>query len=135
MQFITWSPNLQAIRSYAFAGCTTLNALSIHSNSELSVGDNAFSKCSGLVTIDLGEGVTVIGEKAFADCTAAEKTILPKSLTRIEYGAFQNTTALRVLGYRGSNSDWWQIKFASEWSRGAGDRHRSVIIKNETRSV
>lgn len=120
LQFITWSPNLQAIRSYAFAGCTTLNALSIYSNNELSIGDNAFSKCSGLVTIDLGEGVTVIGEKAFADCTAAEKIILPKSLTRIEYGAFQNTSALRVLGYRGSNNDWWKIKFASEWGKGAG---------------
>ena len=114
------SPNLQAIRSYAFAGCTTLNALSIYSNNELSIGDNAFSKCSGLVTIDLGEGVTVIGEKAFADCTAAEKIILPKSLTRIEYGAFQNTSALRVLGYRGSSNDWWKIKFASEWGKGAG---------------
>lgn len=120
LKFITWSPNLRSIRSYAFAGCTTLNAISISSNNELTIGDNAFSKCSGVVTVDLGEGVTVIGEKAFSDCTAAEKIILPKSLTRIEYGAFQNTSALRVLGYRGSNNDWWKIKFASDWSRGAG---------------
>lgn len=120
LQFITWSPNLQAIRSFAFAGCTALNALSIYSNNELSIGDNAFSKCSGLITINLGEGVTVIGEKAFADCTSAEKMILPKSLTRIEYGAFQNTSSLRVLGYRGSNNDWWKLKLASDWSKGAG---------------
>lgn len=120
LKFITWSPNLQAIRSYAFAGCTTLNAISIFSNNELMIGDNAFSKCSGVVTVDLGEGITSIGEKAFADCTSAEKIILPKSLTRIEYGAFQNTSALRVLGYRGSSNEWRKIKFASGWSRGAG---------------
>lgn len=120
LQFITWSHNLRAIRSYAFAGCTTLNSISIPGGSELTVGDNAFSKCSGVVTIDLGDGTSVIGEKAFADCTAAEKIILPKSLTKIEYGAFQNTSALRVLGFRGSNVEWRKIKFATEWGKGAG---------------
>ena len=120
LKFITWSPNLQSIKSYAFAGCTTLNAISLYCNNEVTIGDNAFSKCSGIVTVDLGEGVTVIGEKAFADCTAAEKIILPKSLKRIEYGAFQNTGALRVLGYRGSSGSWWKIDFAADWGRGAG---------------
>ena len=120
LKFITWSPNLQTIKSYAFAGCTMLNAISISSNNELTIGDNAFSECSGVVTVDLGEGVTAIGEKAFAGCTAAEKIILPKSLTRIEYGAFQGTGALRVLGYRGNSDAWWKIKFASGWGSGAG---------------
>ena len=63
LQFITWSPNLQAIRSYAFAGCTTLNALSIHSNNELSIGDNAFSKCSGFPEYECATSVGISGQQ------------------------------------------------------------------------
>ena len=121
--------NLEAIKSYAFSDCTTLNSISLSSSRELTIGDNAFAGCSGVVTVDLGEGVTVIGEKAFANCSSAEKIILPKSLARIEYGAFLNTSSLRVLGYRGSSKEWWNIKLASDWSRGAGRSSPKVDYK------
>ena len=57
------------------------------------IADNAFAG-SGVVSITLPVGVTVIGDGAFADCNALVTVILPSSLTAIGERVFQNCSAL-----------------------------------------
>ncbi len=122
LNFITWSNQLHEIKSYAFSNCTKLNSITIESCDDLVIGNGAFSGCSKVKTISLPEGLTKIGEKAFEDCKELETIVLPVSLKEINYGMLQNTPKLRVLGYRGTQVQWYSSDFKknAEWFLGAG---------------
>ena len=51
----------------AFSGCTGLASVTI-GNSVTSIGERAFSGCTGLASVTIGNGVTSIGERAFSGC-------------------------------------------------------------------
>jgi predicted ribosomally synthesized peptide with SipW-like signal peptide len=53
----------------AFSNCTNLTTVEL-GNGVTSVGDNAFSKCTALTSVNIGDGVTSIGKNAFNGCTA-----------------------------------------------------------------
>ena len=53
----------------AFSNCTNLTSVEL-GNGVTSVGDNAFSKCTALKSINIGDGVISIGKSAFNGCTA-----------------------------------------------------------------
>lgn len=53
------------------------------------IGDLAFSGCSNLTEVYLGEGIEEIGPEAFYYCNNLKSIILPKGVTTIAYGAFQ----------------------------------------------
>ena len=66
------------------AGCQN----TIIPNSVTSIGDWAFSGCSGLTSITIPNSVTSIGEGAFADCYGLTSITIPNSVTEIEYSTF-----------------------------------------------
>ena len=53
-----------------------------------SIGEDAFSNCSSLTSITLGNSVKSIGYGAFSSCTALEKITIPDSVATIEAEAF-----------------------------------------------
>ncbi len=63
----------------------------------VSIGDNAFSRCSSLTAITLPESVTSIGEFAFGGCTGLTSITIPNSVTSIGEGAFVGCTSLKDL--------------------------------------
>lgn len=59
-----------------------------------SIGDGAFSFCSGLMSVSLPNGLTAIGNKAFYGCTGLTSVKIPNSVTSIKEGAFWGCTGL-----------------------------------------
>ena len=60
----------------------------------LSIGNRAFSDCSGLTSVDIPNGVTSIGWGAFNGCSGLTSVTIPSSVTSIDWGAFQNCSGL-----------------------------------------
>ena len=56
-----------SIGEYAFSGCSGLSSITIP-NSVTSIGEYAFEGCRGLTSVPIPNSVTSIGEYAFDDC-------------------------------------------------------------------
>ena len=58
------------------------------------IGDDAFSDCDGLTSIEIPNSVTTIGDYAFSVCDGLTSIEIPNSVTTIEYKAFFNCSGL-----------------------------------------
>ena len=85
--------NVTSIGDYAFSGCTGLTSITIP-DGVTSIGDYAFSGCTGLTSITIPDGVTSIGNGAFNKCSSLTSVTIPDSVTSIGEGAFYDCTGL-----------------------------------------
>ena len=82
-----------SIGDWAFSLCTGLASITIP-NSVTSIGDYAFNACTGLTSITIGNSVTSIGGGAFCYCTGLTSITIPESVTSIGKSAFDGCTGL-----------------------------------------
>ena len=82
-----------SIGDYAFSGCSGLTSITIP-NSVTSIGYEAFSNCSGLTAVTIPNGVTSIGDNAFSWCRGLTSITIPNSVTSIGNGAFSDCSGL-----------------------------------------
>ena len=80
---------LSSIGDYAFSYCSGLTSIKLP-NSLISIGDGAFGGCSGLTgDLVIPNSVTTIGSSAFYGCSGfTGDLVIPNSVTTIEYDAF-----------------------------------------------
>ena len=90
--------SVTAIGDDAFSGCSGLTSITI-GNSVPTIGDYAFWKCTGLTSITIPNSVTAIGNYAFSSCTGLTSIIIGNSVTTIGYCAFSVCTALDTLNF------------------------------------
>ena len=92
-----------------YSGSITIPATVTHENvqySVTSIGNSAFSGCTGLESITLPEGVTSIGYSAFFNCSSLTSITLPENVTNIENEAFKGCIRLRtIINYSDLNID------------------------------
>ena len=81
------------VNGYAFSTCSGLTSIVI-GNGVTSIGNHAFSTCSGLTSIVIGNGVTSIGDRAFYGCSGLTSVTIPDSVTSIGNHAFSTCSGL-----------------------------------------
>jgi len=87
-------PNsVTSIGNAAFSGCTGLTSVTI-GNNVTSIGGSAFDGCTGLTSVTIGNNVTSIGGSAFDGCTGLTSVTIGNNVTSIGNAAFARCTRL-----------------------------------------
>ena len=88
-------PNtVTSIGNYAFSGCSGLTSVIIPRGVVTSIGNHAFSDCSGLTSVSIPKSVKSIGNSAFADCSGLTSISISNSVTSIGDYAFKGCSGL-----------------------------------------
>ncbi len=77
----------------AFSYCSRLTSVTIGNGVE-SIGDGAFYRCTSLESITIPDSVKSIGSYAFGGCTSLESVIIGSGVESIEWYAFKDCTSL-----------------------------------------
>ena len=86
-QSSTIPDGVTSIGDWAFSGCTGLTSIAIP-ESVTTIGEEAFSRCTGLTSITIPESVTSIGSYALCGCTGLTSITIPDGVTSIERMTF-----------------------------------------------
>ena len=78
-------------------------------NSVISIGYEAFYKCTGLTSITIPNSVTSIEDCAFDGCSGLTSITIPNSVTSIGGVAFDGCSGLKDVYYTGSKDEWKAI--------------------------
>ena len=90
---VVFGEGITGIRvSGLFSGYSALQSVTIPSTLT-NLGYRTFAK-SGLVSIDLPEGIDSISSSLFRDCTSLKRVVIPQGVTYIGYFAFYGCTSL-----------------------------------------
>ena len=85
-----------SIGDNAFSGCYDLRSIDIP-NSVSNIGNNAFSGCDGLRSIDIPNGVSNIGNNAFSGCKDLNAIFISASVESIGKRAFIGCSSLSYI--------------------------------------
>lgn len=85
------------------------------------IGEDAFSLCHKLKSIEIPDGVNTLREYAFSDCLNLAEITIPKSVSSIGENAFEGTQ-LKAVYYKGTEEQWNSISV---------DEPNSVLLNAE----
>ena len=89
-----------SIGDFAFSNCTGLTSISIPAG-VTSIGDGAFTGCEKLATVKFADGsqLTSIGNGAFSWCEGLKSITIPAGVTSIDNLAFLKCTGLKTVTF------------------------------------
>ena len=90
---VTIPASVTSIGNYAFSGCSGLTSVTIP-DSVTRIGSYAFSHCSGLTSVTIPGSVTSIGDSAFSGCSGLTSVTIPNSVTWIGSSVFSGCSGL-----------------------------------------
>lgn len=99
----TWSE--ESYNNSAFEGCTGLSSLSL-SNGLSILGQRAFAGCISLETVSIPAGIRQFRNCVFEGCTGLKKVELPEGITQIGYRAFMGCISLKEVSVPSTITGW-----------------------------
>ena len=110
LQHLTIGSGIAIIDGYAFEGCRSLETLAFSPGIELgSIGTQAFSLCTSLLSVELPEGLLTIGSSAFQGCVSMVNVSIPASVTSIARNAFYRCSNLTAMDVSEGNLNYSSI--------------------------
>ena len=104
LETVTISNSVISIGESAFYDCNNLTSVTIDGESHLeTIGDDAFSCCFNLSSIDIPASVTTIGRYAFGYCESLSNAEIPAGLTNIGAGAFAGCSGVSSISLAQGN--------------------------------
>ncbi|MBK5211552.1 MAG: InlB B-repeat-containing protein [Coriobacteriia bacterium] len=97
----TLTYDVTSLGESAFSDCTGLTSITIPVG-VTSIGFAAFTDCTSLTSITIPEGVTSIEGSAFTYCSSLTSVIIPSSVTSIGTFAFESCTSLKSATFMGA---------------------------------
>lgn len=95
---------VKKIHARAFLGAEGLTELTFAEGSALvEIGDEAFKRCKGLVSVTLPQNVATLGAAAFAQCTSLESLTLSAALVEFEGAMIEGCSAIKSINIEGTN--------------------------------
>jgi hypothetical protein len=104
--------SVTSMGEWAFSGCSGLTSVTIP-NSVTSIERYAFEDCSGLTSVTIGNSVTSIGYDAFKGCSGLTSITIPNSVTSIGVCAFDGCSGLTAV-HISDLAAWCKIAFKNE---------------------
>ena len=106
--------SVTSIGDGAFSGCTGLTSIVIP-DSVTSIGSSAFAGCTGLASVTIPDSVTSIGNYAFYGCSGLTSVTIGKGVTSIGSEAFYGCRRLTSITFNGTIAQWNDIFKGSDW--------------------
>ena len=97
-----------SIGNYAFSGCSGLTSVMIPDR-VTSIGSSAFSGCSSLTSVMIPGRVTSIGSSAFSGCSGLTSVTIPNSVTSIGSSAFSGCSGLMSISVGSGNANYKSV--------------------------
>ena len=97
-----------SIGEYAFSDCSGLTSVTIP-DSVTSIGADAFAYCSGLTSVTIPDSVTSIGEYAFGDCSGLTSVTIGNGVTSIGDSAFRGCSGLLSFSVAAGNPSYKSV--------------------------
>ena len=120
--------SVTSIGDAAFSDCSGLTSVTIP-NSVTSIGERAFASCSGLISVTIPNSVTSIGDYAFYLCRGLTSVTIPNSVTSIADYAFWGCSGLTSVTIPNS------VTSIGEWAFSYCSGLTSVTIPNSVTSI
>lgn len=109
LKSVTMTDSVTSLGRLAFNGCKKLQSVTLSDNISL-IDREMFEGCKNLPSIVIPDGVTKIGMDAFSSCSSLKSVSLPAGITEISYKAFENCEGITDVYFRGTESQWEQVK-------------------------
>lgn len=117
---------VKSIGSSAFSGCSSLTSITI-GNSVTSISEHTFSSCGNLTSVTIGNSVTVIGWNAFRGCSSLKQLILfPSTPPTLGSSAVPNN--VQTIYVQQSSKAAYQA--ASNWKAFATEPNNKIVSDN-----
>jgi hypothetical protein len=97
--------SVTSIGNSAFSGCSGLTSVTIP-DSVTSIGGSAFYDCTGLTSVTIGNSVTNIGNLAFYNCSKLTSITIPDSVTSIGSSAFSGCSGITSITVAKGNTKY-----------------------------
>lgn len=115
---VTMNEGVTSIGDGAFSGCSGLTTVDIP-NSVTSIGDGTFRGCMYLTSVTISPNIQKIGDGVFDGCISLESLIIPPSVSSIGYFAFRDCNSLKSLIIETEKAPYCVNESFGDWTENA----------------